>query len=87
MVIWELGLGKWGGGALSSATATPDPSCVCDLHHSSQRRWILDPTEQGQGWNHNLMAPSKIRFRCATTGTPTFTLKVYLEGANLDVCV
>ena len=26
-----------------TATATPDPSCMCDLHHNSQQRRILNP--------------------------------------------
>ena len=29
-------------------TATPDPSCICDLHYSSWQHWILNP-ERGQG--------------------------------------
>ena len=29
--------------AYTTAKATWDPSHVCDLHHSSQQRWILDP--------------------------------------------
>ena len=29
--------------AYVTATATPDPSCVCDLLHSSQQRQILNP--------------------------------------------
>ena len=41
----------------TTATATSDPSCVCNLHHSSQQ-----PTERGQGSN-----------RCAMTGTPCIT--------------
>ena len=28
--------------AYATATATPDPSHVCDLHHSSWQHWILD---------------------------------------------
>ena len=36
--------------AYTTATATRDPSHVCDLHPSSQQRWILN-TEQGQGSN------------------------------------
>ena len=27
--------------AYTIATATPDPSCICSLHHSSQQCWIL----------------------------------------------
>ena len=33
------------------ATATRDPSRVCDLHPGSWQRWISYPTEQGQGLN------------------------------------
>ena len=29
--------------AYTTATATSDPSCVCNLHHSSWQRWILNP--------------------------------------------
>ena len=29
--------------AYPTATATPDPSCICDLHHSSQHHQILNP--------------------------------------------
>ena len=29
--------------AYTTATASPDPSGVCDLHHSSWQRWILNP--------------------------------------------
>ena len=33
------------------ATATWDPSRVCDLHHSSWQHWILIPLERGQESN------------------------------------
>ena len=36
--------------AYTTATATPDPSRVCDLHYSLWQRWVL-PTEEGQGSN------------------------------------
>ena len=29
--------------AYTTATATWDPAHICDLHHSSWQRWILDP--------------------------------------------
>ena len=32
---------------LDTATATPDPSRVCDLHHSSRRHQILNPMRPG----------------------------------------
>ena len=29
--------------AYATATAMPDPSGICDLHHSSWQRWVLNP--------------------------------------------
>ena len=48
------------------ATATQDLSHVCNLHHSSQQRRILNPVSKGETpW-------FLVRFinHCATTGTP-----------------
>jgi len=39
--------------AYTTATAMPDPSRVCNLHHSSRQHRILNPLEQGQGSNPN----------------------------------
>ena len=41
-VEWELQLP-----AYATATATPDLSRVCDQHHSSQQRRILNPYPHG----------------------------------------
>ena len=35
------------------ATATPDPSLVCDLHHSSQHRQILNPLIKARDGTRN----------------------------------
>ena len=36
--------------AYTTATATLDPSCICDLHCSSWQLWILNPLrEAGDG--------------------------------------
>ena len=32
--------------AYARATAMPDPSLICDLHHSSRQAWILNPRSQ-----------------------------------------
>ena len=37
--------------ANTTATATQDLSCICDLHHSSRQMLDPSPTEQGQGSN------------------------------------
>ena len=34
--------------ACTTATATWDPSPVCDLHHSSQQLWILNPQSKAE---------------------------------------
>ena len=34
--------------AYATATATPDPCHICDLHHSSQQRRILNPLSKAR---------------------------------------
>ena len=57
--------------ACTTDIATQDPSCVCDLYHSSWQRWILNPLSEARDGTRNLMFPSWIHFRCNTTGIPT----------------
>ena len=56
--------------AYSTATAKPDPSHVCNLHHSSWQPRIPDPLSKARDQIHILMDTSQIRFRCTTLGTP-----------------
>ena len=51
------------------ATATGDPSHVCNLHHTSQQRWILNPLSEARVRTYILMNTTQIRFHCATMGT------------------
>ena len=53
--------------AYTTATATSDPSRVCNLHHRSRQHQIRD---QARDRTCLLMDTSRIRFRCATMGTP-----------------
>ena len=55
--------------AYITAIAMPDPSCICDLHHSSRQCLILNPLSEARDQNHNLVVTSWIHFRCATMGT------------------
>ena len=41
------------------ATASQDPSPVCDLHHSSRQGQILNPLSLARDRTHNLMVPSE----------------------------
>ena len=52
----------------TTATATPDPSCVCDLHHSSRQRRILNPLSKVRDQTPILMDTSRICFRWTTMG-------------------
>ena len=38
----------------------PDPSRVCDLHHSSQQHQILNPLSEARDQTRNLIVPSPI---------------------------
>ena len=56
--------------AYTTATGMLDPSCVCDLHHSSQQHRIPNPLIEASDRTFILMDASQLRFCCATTGTP-----------------
>ena len=44
--------------AYTTATATRDPSHICDLHHGSRQNWILNPLSGSRDRIHILMATS-----------------------------
>ena len=54
-VRWELQLP-----AYTTATATRDPSCICNLHHNSWQCWILNPQSKARDWTSVLMDASQI---------------------------
>ena len=55
--------------AYATATATPDPGCVCDPHHSSRQRQILNPLSRARDRTHFLMDTNRVCYCWATTGT------------------
>ena len=56
--------------AYTTATATPDPSHICNLHHSLQQCQILNPLSEAWDPTLILMDTSRICVSCTTTGTP-----------------
>ena len=56
--------------AYVTATATQDPSRVCDLHHSSRQCWVLNPLSEIRDQTCNLVVTSQIHSFCTTMGTP-----------------
>ena len=47
--------------AYATATATLDPSRVCNPHHSPQQHQILNPLSKARDWTRILMDPSQVR--------------------------
>ena len=56
--------------ATATATATPDLSGICDLHHSSRQRQILDPLSKARDRIRILRDTGRIHFLCASAGAP-----------------
>ena len=56
--------------AYIAATATPDLSHVCDLHHSSRQCWIFNPLSRARDQTQVLTDTSQVHYSRATTGTP-----------------
>ena len=56
--------------ANTASTEMPELSHICDLHHSSWQRQILNPLREAKYQTCILMNTSQIHFCWATTGTP-----------------
>ena len=56
--------------AYTTATATWEPSLNCNLHHSSQKHWILNLLSKDRDRTCILMDTSQVCYHRATTRTP-----------------
>ena len=54
----------------TTATATWDPSHLCDLHHSSQQCRIPNPPSEARDQIHTLMDINQISFYCPQQELP-----------------
>ena len=66
------------GSSYTTATATQDPSRVCDLYHSLRQRQILNPLSKTRDRTRNLMDTSQVLNLLSHKGTPKihFLLKI-----------
>ena len=60
--------------AYTTATAMPDPSLVCDLHHCLRQRQILNPLRKARDQTCVLMDTSRVCYHWVTKGTPWTSL-------------
>ena len=49
--------------AYTAVITTSDLGHVCDLHHSSQNHWILNPVSEARDGTRILMDTSRVRYR------------------------
>ena len=75
-VKWKLKLP-----AYTTAIAMQDPSCVCNLHHSSWHYRIPNPLSKARDRTCVLMDTSWIHFLCVRTGTP----KLYISTSTISI--
>ena len=68
--------------AYITARATRDLSLVCDLHHGSRQRRILNPLSEARDRTRILMVPSRASFHCTMTGTPFYTFFQHLPNSD-----
>ena len=54
--------------AYATATAKTDPSCICDLHHSSWQCLFLNPLSKARDWTCMFMDTSQVHKHWATMG-------------------
>ena len=69
--------------AYARATAAPDTIRICELYHISWQRQIVNPLNEARDRTWNLMAPSWIRFHCATMENHSFTYDFPLYPLSL----
>ena len=61
--------------AYTTATATWDLNCICDLHRSSWQHGILNPLREARDQTRILMDTSQVHYHSTTTGTPSVLIR------------
>ena len=69
--------------SLCHTIATPDLSHVCNVSHSLQQRWILNPLSKARDWTHIIMDTSQDLNPMSHNGTPGLTLRIHITGVPI----
>ena len=69
--------------AYTTATAMPNPSCICKLHHSSWQCQILNPVSKARDQTHVLMDTSGVCYHSAKMGTPMICVFMFLSQVQM----
>ena len=68
----------------TTATATQDLICVCDLHQSPRQCWVLNPLSGARDQTHIFMDTGCVHYCCPTTRTP---FKIFFKiTVDLQCC-
>ena len=70
--------------AYAITTATTDPSCICNLHHSSGQNQILNPLSKAKDQTCIFKDTSWVRYHWATTGTTKQFFKI-MENRKTEI--
>ena len=54
-----------------ATTTTPDPSCICDLHHNLQQCHILNPVSKARDQTRTVMDTSQVLNPLSYNGNPS----------------
>ena len=73
--------------AYTRAKSTSDPSCVCNIYHSSQQHQILNPMSKARCQTWVLMSTSQIHFHCAMMGTPGYCILYFVTEVSSHFCL
>ena len=75
-LLFRVALMAYGGSQARSRIG----ATAASLHHSSRQCWILNPLREARDQTYNFTVPCRIRFQCATTGTPSIIIRFHFHA-------